>query len=369
MKRQRTRAFGLLIIALLLATLRPAYVAAATTAVTGGTNGPLCNSGGYFTPASVTVASGDTITFSVPADDPYAGGIQINGFPQGSFVVPRGGSVTTDALTADVSYQGTWPSALSCIKGSGTITVQAASSSSSSTSGTASSSSTQTPAPSTSTTTPTSTKHTTTYKSTTSTPAATTSPASAAQPAVPETVVADTIAVAGKKVTSIQDLTISESQPLILSGTTVPNGKITLTIHSNPTTAAVQADATGKWSYTVTGLQPGLHTINATVTDPATNQTSASSKLLSFTVAAPATPATVARPTKNHSAIWFGLATAGALLLIVVAAALKMRKRRAPSSPSTLDPLAPPETGTATLDTRAPADPAAKNTNDKEDER
>ena len=98
--------------------------AAASVAITGGTNGPACGSGGYFKPSSVTVNSGDTITFSVPADDPYSGGLQINGFPQGSFAVARGSSMTTSPITANVSFNGTWPNSPSCMKGSGSVTVK-----------------------------------------------------------------------------------------------------------------------------------------------------------------------------------------------------------------------------------------------------
>jgi hypothetical protein len=102
----------------------PLAAAAATHAVTGGTNGPLCNSGGYFTPSSITIASGDTITFSVPSNDPYSGGLQIHGFPEGNFTVLPGGSHTTTALIANVNYYGTWPSS-GCMKGSGSATVNA----------------------------------------------------------------------------------------------------------------------------------------------------------------------------------------------------------------------------------------------------
>lgn len=99
-------------------------VSAASTSIVGRTNGADCNSGGTFTPSAVTITSGDTVTISVPVNDPYSGGIEVHGFPQGSFVVARGGSVTTAAITANVSYYGTWPSS-GCMKGTGTITVSA----------------------------------------------------------------------------------------------------------------------------------------------------------------------------------------------------------------------------------------------------
>lgn len=103
---------------------RPAR--AATTQITGGTNGPDCGSGGYFTPSSVTITSDNTVTISVPSNDPYAGGIQVHGFPEGNFTVLANASHTTTALSSNVSYYGTWPNT-GCMKGSGTITVTAAS--------------------------------------------------------------------------------------------------------------------------------------------------------------------------------------------------------------------------------------------------
>ena len=96
---------------------------AGNVAITGGTNGPSCDSGGYFKPSSVTIKSGETITFSVPSNDPYSGGLQINGLPGGSIVVARGGSMTTSPITATVNFNATWPNETACKKGSGTITV------------------------------------------------------------------------------------------------------------------------------------------------------------------------------------------------------------------------------------------------------
>jgi hypothetical protein len=101
----------------------PAF--AANVKITGGSNGAACNSGGYFTPGSVTINGGDTVTISVPANDPYAYGEDVHGFPEGTFTIARGGSHTTQPITKSVSYYGTWPSS-GCKKGSGTITVKAA---------------------------------------------------------------------------------------------------------------------------------------------------------------------------------------------------------------------------------------------------
>lgn len=108
-----------------LTSALPLTASAADYAVTGGTYGASCNSGGYFTPPSLTVASGSTITFSVPSSDPYSGGLEIHNFPEGNFTVLPGGHHTTSPLAGSVSYYGTWPSS-GCQKGSGAITVTAA---------------------------------------------------------------------------------------------------------------------------------------------------------------------------------------------------------------------------------------------------
>ncbi|HVC35977.1 MAG TPA: hypothetical protein VNE40_00820 [Candidatus Dormibacteraeota bacterium] len=123
MKKNSIASYTLVVLSLALSfKIVPVY--AANFSITGGTYGTTCTSGGYFTPSSVTINGGDTVTITVPANDPYAGGLEIHGFPQGSFTVARGGSVTTNAITANVNYYGTWPST-GCMKGSGAITVSA----------------------------------------------------------------------------------------------------------------------------------------------------------------------------------------------------------------------------------------------------
>jgi hypothetical protein len=50
-------------------------------------------------------------------------------------------------------------------------------------------------------------------------------------------------------------------QPVVFSGKTIPNGKVTLTFHSDPFTDTVTADANGDWNYTLTkDLGTGDHT-------------------------------------------------------------------------------------------------------------
>lgn len=120
------------------------------------------------------------------------------------------------------------------------------------------------------------------------------SPVSMAVP--PATPTVNAVTVDGIKVDTSKPLKIAQDKQLVLSGTTVANGVVTLTTHSNPQTITTVADSNGNWSYSVTELAPGDHYIEASVTDPATNQTSASAKLLAFTVKTPAPASTQSTP-------------------------------------------------------------------------
>jgi len=66
-----------------------------------------------------------------------------------------------------------------------------------------------------------------------------------------------------------------------LSGTTDPNAVVSFTIDGTKVTGTATADATGKWTYTPSGLSAGSHTIVASTTDAAGNTGSAS---LTFTM-------------------------------------------------------------------------------------
>lgn len=172
MKTNLVKLSGTFLGILLLCLVPYQYAAATDHAITGGTYGPTCNSGGYFTPSTLTINSGDTVTISVPSDDPYAGGMEVH-FSNGlDYIIGRGGSQTTAALTASVTYYGTWPSS-GCMKGSGSITVDqpAPPPSGSGSSGSTSSSSSSSSSSSTTTTKPSTQATTTPSPSTTPTPA------------------------------------------------------------------------------------------------------------------------------------------------------------------------------------------------------
>lgn len=75
-----------------------------------------------------------------------------------------------------------------------------------------------------------------------------------------------------------------QGKPITLIGQTVPFATVALTIHSDPYTVTVVADAAGMWSYTIYNLPAGNHYVEATITDTKTNKVLAYKNLISFTV-------------------------------------------------------------------------------------
>lgn len=90
----------------------------------------------------------------------------------------------------------------------------------------------------------------------------------------------------GKTIKPTDKVSLASDEPLVLKGKTVPSGKVTLYVFSDPKKYTITADASGNWSYTVKGLAAGNHHAEIEVTDPATNKTSDRAKLLAFTVTA-----------------------------------------------------------------------------------
>jgi|GEM_PF-1216741 len=187
-----------------------------------------------------------------------------------------------------------------------------------------------------------------------------TTPAPAQPPAAP--VLAEV--KVGDAVTTATNPQIDSSKPLVLSGKTVPNGTITLTIHSTPRTVTAVADANGDWNYTVTGLEPGDHYVEAAVTDPVTKLTSSPVKILSFTLTkakqpkatAGAKTVATAQPKKSHTTLI--LAGAAGIVVILAAAGWIIWKRRQHKGQVAAQPAAP------VLTPAAPADEPS-NTNDE----
>ncbi len=109
----------------------------------------------------------------------------------------------------------------------------------------------------------------------------------------------DNIAVDDMTYKSTDKITVASNEPLVLKGKTIPNGKVTLYIFSEPKKYEIQADAEGKWSYSVTGLPPGDHHAEIEVTDPTTNKTSDRARLIAFTVTAPSATQKSNDPTQD----------------------------------------------------------------------
>lgn len=84
------------------------------------------------------------------------------------------------------------------------------------------------------------------------------------------------------KLTSVTSgQTVPTTRPTF-SGTATPNSTITITVHSDPITATVTTDASGRWTWTpTTDLGPGSHTVTITAVTPAGKTTTTTS---TFTV-------------------------------------------------------------------------------------
>lgn len=119
-------------------------------------------------------------------------------------------------------------------------------------------------------------------------PAPTPAPVTQAEPEPPETPSTKLVDAEGNEIKPKEGqdkITFSENDPIVLTGTTVPNGEVKLYIFSEPQEATVQADDKGVWSYTIESIEPGDHRVEAEVTDPATGKTSERDQVLAFAVA------------------------------------------------------------------------------------
>lgn len=158
-------------------------------------------------------------------------------------------------------------------------------------------------------------------------------------PEPPKTPEVATLQIAGRNVADKNNITVENNKPFKLTGKTVANGIVKLYIFSTPREASVTADAEGNWAYTIEGLEPGSHHVEAEVTDPATQKTSARGNLIAFTVqeAKKATPTLAARPVTKTSKTWL-LWTMCGLLLITGAALWWWLKKRSQKAASTASP-------------------------------
>jgi len=145
------------------------------------------------------------------------------------------------------------------------------------------------------------------------------------------------VTVDGNALDRTQLISIKSTQVIVLNGTTIPNGKVLLSINtSDAETKTVFANNTGDWSYKFTQLQEGNYTVMGTATDPTNNQSSPEVLIVSFSVAVPTKVAAAAN--KNTKSVdskasgvnWIYIAIASFIvaLLLAVTVFLIIRSRR-----------------------------------------
>jgi plastocyanin len=310
-----------LVLSILISTLtfyRP--VQAATHEVKAKRNNQQCGGSGVsFEPSTITIASGDTITFSV---SDYPDTLEIHYFPGGSFTISPGANHTTSALVISVpNYYATAPSD-GCQKGTGSVTVQE---------------NTSPPPPA-----PTPTALALAAPPTTPTPP----PPTPNSP--PAALKLDLLSVDGDKIDTSKPISLDKSKPLKLSGYTIANGVVNLIIHSAIRNEIARADASGYWSFVIENLEPGNHTVDATVTDQTTHQSSPSTTLIKFAVTGEpgATKSTKAGNSSLQNSKKAGsspllLVSAGILSLALVGGGIFwfIKRPKKPTKPA--DPIAP----------------------------
>jgi hypothetical protein len=241
---------------------QPAH--AADHIITIHTKGANCSNSVTFDPPSITINSGETVSFILPKDDPSTDGVVIKLFPGGDLtVVPGAQPKSTPSLVIDVPNYYATPTSKTCQTGSGSVTV----------------------------------KQVTTPQPTPPPPPpptkVTLSPAAAAATAnkPPDILKLDQAMMNGEKIDLTKAVSFDKSKSLTISGYTIPNGVIDLTIHSTVRNEIVRADSNGKWSFVIENLEPGNHTLEAKVTNQATHLTSENTTLLKFAVTGKASPA------------------------------------------------------------------------------
>ncbi len=148
----------------------------------------------------------------------------------------------------------------------------------------------------------------------------------------PATPTVATILVDDKPVTAGQEVSLTTNQPLVLAGKTVPGGKVSVYVFSEPKLYETTADKDGNWSVKVEGLPEGSHHAEVEVLNPANNQKSDRTKLMDFKVVAdkkpiPKTVASIPKKTESSkTGIWIGLLAA--VLIIAAIAGFLLWKRK-----------------------------------------
>jgi len=156
------------------------------------------------------------------------------------------------------------------------------------------------------------------------------------------------VEVAGKSVNINSSIVVKQSQSITVSGQATPSSLVTLTIHSTPRIVSVTADKNGNWSYTISGLAPGNHTIQASSTDIATKQASPTTTILSFKVLANPTVAIVVVK-KHHNYLPYIILGIIILAALAVLAFFMIKKNKNKKPKTSAKPYTAPKEGTADL--------------------
>lgn len=196
-------------------------------------------------------------------------------------------------------------------------------------------------------------------------------PAPAPTPEPPKTPEVASMQVAGQDVADKNNITLESNKPFALAGKTVANGVVKLYIFSTPREATVTADANGNWTYTIEGLEPGSHHVEAEVTDPATQKTSARGTVLAFTVQEPQKTTETPLVSKKASNPWKLWAIGGVIVLAGAGGAwwwLKKRKHNSATLTGTTAASPDSVSRTAMTTTTPPSEPSQQDTNDSSDD-
>lgn len=132
--------------------------------------------------------------------------------------------------------------------------------------------------------------------------------------------------------TKTANSTVEEGKPIVLSGKTTPNSKVTLYIYSDPIVVETTSDKDGFWSYEIASLPPGDHRVEAAVTDSA-GKTSGKAEIAKFVVAeAQSVEKTdkVLTPKSNNNMLYLLIAIGVVLLAVIGGVVFYVRKKKRP---------------------------------------
>ena len=150
---------------------------------------------------------------------------------------------------------------------------------------------------------------------TSTTPAQSSPATTSSDPSTDTTGALSEVLLNDRPIASLTSAIYKTGKALALRGKAPPNSTINLYIFSTPRTASVKADSEGKWAYNITGLEPGQHRVEASLTDSTGKITQERTVIARFTIAAQTAPVT----TSSTDTKKVGLVIAIILILIALA--------------------------------------------------